>query len=95
MSLIKTTTVSKSRLLIVIPRLLQQTVVDLAHMSNHSTVKTKALLREKFGFNNIDSLVEDAVKIVSQMDIATPTFNSEPLRMSQLPRDKNRPPFNG
>ena len=69
MSLVKTRTVGKSRydlLLrdtrIVILSSLQQNVVDLAHMGHQGIVKTKALLREKVWFYNIDSLVEDAVK---------------------------------
>ena len=71
---------------IVIPSSLQQNVVDLAHMGHQGIVKTKALLREKVWFYNIDSLVEDAVKNCLTCQIATPTFNKEPLRMSPLPR---------
>ena len=71
---------------IVIPSSLQQNVVDLAHMGHQGIVKTKALLREKVGFYNIDSLVEDAVKNCLTCQIATPTFSQEPLRMSPLPR---------
>ena len=71
---------------IVILSSLQQNVVDLAHMGHQGIVKTKALLREKVWFYNIDSLVEDAVKNCLTCQIATPTFNHEPLRTSPLPR---------
>ena len=71
---------------IVIPSSLQQNVVDLAHMGHQGIVKTKALLREKVWFCNIDSFVEDAVKSCLTCQIATPSSNREPLRMSPLPR---------
>ena len=65
----------------VIPSSLQENVVDLAHMGHQGIVKTKALLREKVWFYNIDSLVENAVKNCLTCQIATPTFNQEPLKM--------------
>ena len=93
MSLAKTRTVGKSDYglllrdtCIVIPSSLQQNVVDLAHTGHQGIVKTKALLREKVWFCNIESLVEDTVKNCLACQIATPTFNQELLRMSPLPR---------
>ena len=71
---------------IVIPSSLQKNIVDLAHMGHQGIVKTKALLREKVWFYNIDSLVEDTVKNCLTCQIAIPTFSQEPLRMSPLPR---------
>ena len=47
---------------IVIPKSLQEHVVNLAHEGHQGLVKTKSLLRENVWFPNIDKLVESKVK---------------------------------
>ena len=46
---------------IVIPQSLQQRAINLAHESHLGLTKTKALLREKIWFPNIDKLVENTI----------------------------------
>lgn len=70
---------------IVIPKSLQEHVVNLAHEGHQGLVKTKSLLREKVWFPNIDKLVETKVKSCGACSVATPESKREPLRMSPLP----------
>jgi len=70
---------------IVIPKSLQEHVVNLAHEGHQGLVKTKSLLREKVWFPNIDKLVEAKVKSCGVCSVATPESKREPLRMSPLP----------
>ena len=67
---------------IVIPKSLQEHVVNLAHEGHKGLVKTKSLLREKVWFPNIDKLVESKVKSCSACLITTPECKREPLQMS-------------
>ena len=46
---------------IVVPELLQQQAIDIAHETHQSLVKTKALLHEKVWFPGIDKLVEETI----------------------------------
>ena len=57
---------------IVIPKSLQEHVVNLAHEGHQGLVKTKSLLREKVWFPNIDKLVETKVKSCGACSVATP-----------------------
>ena len=70
---------------IVIPKSLQEHVVNLAHEGHQGLVKTKSLLREKVWFPNIDKLVETKVKSCGACSVATPESKRGPLRMSPLP----------
>ena len=70
---------------IVIPKSLQEHVVNLAHEGHQGLVKTKSLLREKVWFPNIDKLVESKVQSCSACLITTPECKREPLQMSPLP----------
>ena len=70
---------------IVIPKSLQEHVVNLAHEGHQGLVKTKSLLCEKVWFPNIDKLVESKVKSCSACLITTPECKREPLQMSPLP----------
>ena len=70
---------------IVIPKSLQEHVVNLGHEGHQGLVKTKSLLREKVWFPNIDKLVETKVKTCGACSVATPESKREPLRMSALP----------
>ena len=70
---------------IVIPKSLQEHVVELAHEGHQGLVKTKSLLREKVWFPNIDKLAESKVKTCADCLVATPECKREPLQMSPLP----------
>ena len=70
---------------IVIPKSLQDHVVNLAHEGHQGLVKTKSLLREKVWFPNIDKLVESKVKSCDACLVTTPECKREPLLMSPLP----------
>lgn len=70
---------------IVIPKVMQEHVVKLAHEGHQGLVKTKALLREKVWFPGIDKMVEKLVKSCSACLISTPEPKREPLQMSPLP----------
>ena len=70
---------------IVIPRSLQQKVIDIAHEGHQGLIKTKKLLREKVWFPYIDRSVESKVKSCLACQATTPVTNTEPLEMSPLP----------
>ena len=70
---------------IVIPKCLQEHVVNLAHEGHQGLVKTKSLLREKVWFPNIDKLVESKVNSYRACLITTPECKREPLQVSPLP----------
>ena len=67
---------------IVVPKSLQEHIVNLAHGGYQGLVKTKSLLREKVWFPNIDKLVESKVKSCKTCLAATPECKREPLQMS-------------
>ena len=70
---------------IVIPKSLQEQVVNLAHEGHQGVNKTKALLREKVWFAGIDNLVQE---IVSSCIACCANYDGkprEPLVMSPLP----------
>lgn len=70
---------------IMIPASLHKSVVELAHTGHQGMVRTKALLREKVWFRGIDTMVEEVVKNCLMCQVATPTPQSEPLKVSTLP----------
>ena len=70
---------------IVIPKSLQDRVIDLAHEGHQGVVKTKRLLREKVWFPNIDKLVEEKVYSCVACQSATHSNSREPLQMTPLP----------
>ncbi len=71
---------------IVIPKSLQQRVIDLAHEGHQGIVKTKQLLRQKVWFPGIDRMVEHTISQCLPCQATTvETSTSEPLRMSALP----------
>ena len=69
----------------VIPKSLQEHMVNLTHEGHQGLVKTKSLLREKVWFPNIDKLVKTKVKSCGACSVATPESKREPLQMSPLP----------
>ena len=70
--------------LIVIPKDLQMSVIDIAHEGHQGIVRTKQLLREKIYFPGIDKLVEKTCKSCIPCLASTPKTEFEPLRMSEL-----------
>ena len=72
---------------IVIPSLLQERAVALAHEGHQGISKTKSLLREKVWFGGIDQMTETASKRYLACQAVTPRTVFEPLRMTQLPKE--------
>lgn len=70
---------------LVVPALLQERIVDIAHEGHLGIVKTKALLREKVWFPCMDKMVETKIKACLPCQIVTPVYTREPLQMSVLP----------
>lgn len=68
----------------VIPKSLQDHVVNLTYKGHQGLVKTKSLLCEKVWFSNIDKLVESKVKSCDACLVMTPQCKRKPLRMSPL-----------
>jgi len=71
---------------IIIPQVLQERAVDLAHLGHQGVVKTKSLIREKVWFLGIDRLVEAKIKSCIPCQAATPAKPMEPLKMTKLPQ---------
>ena len=70
---------------IVIPEILQNRVVNIAHSSHQGIVKTKTLLRETVWFPGIDRLVEKVVASCLPCQANIKVKNTEPLQMTALP----------
>ena len=70
---------------LVVPAMLQERIVDIAHEGHLGIVKTKALLREKVWFPCMNKMVETKVKACLPCQVVTPIFTREPLQMSVLP----------
>ncbi|PFX32234.1 Uncharacterized protein K02A2.6 [Stylophora pistillata] len=69
---------------IIVPEVLQQTVIDFAHEGHQGITKTKLLLREVW-FPGINDAVEKEVKSCLACQVTTPETKCEPLNMSPLP----------
>ena len=70
---------------IVIPRALQQMAIDIAHDCHLGLTKTKALLREKIWFPNMDRLVKDTLdKCLPCQAVGSPKPPA-PLKMTDMP----------
>ena len=70
---------------IVIPSALEHRVLQLAHEAHQGITKTKALLRERVWFPNIDRQAEAMVRNCLACQANTPETHNEPLQMSELP----------
>ena len=72
---------------IVIPNILENKAIRLAHSGHQGIVKTKELLREKVWFPGIDRKTDLEIKmcIPCQSRIETLTHNVQPLKPSKLP----------
>jgi hypothetical protein len=71
---------------LVIPASLQNQIIELAHESHQGIAKTKALLRSKVWFPNIDKMTEEAVKKCLSCEVNDNRLMHEPLQMSNLPK---------
>ena len=71
---------------ICIPTDLQKRTIDLAHEGHQGITKTKALLREKIWFPEIDDLVEEVIKTCLPCQTTTPKTTREPLQMTNADR---------
>ena len=71
---------------IVIPEALQRHVITAAHSMGHfGMTRTKQMLREKYWFPRLNSMVEDAVSRCYQCQVATPEHKQEPVKPSEIP----------
>ena len=70
---------------IVIPSLLQERMVKVAHEGHLGMANTKRLLRTKAWFPNMDNLVENEVKHCLPCQATVYQHDREPLVMSELP----------
>ena len=71
---------------IVIPEVLQQRVLSLAHGGHQGIIKTKALLREKVWFPQIDKKAETMVRNCLACQATTPEAQpQEPIQTGQMP----------
>ena len=72
---------------IVIPKALQQRSVEIAHEGHFGLVRTKAIVREKIWFPQLDSTVESMIKdcLACQATTTLPKPR-EPLQMTPMPK---------
>ena len=69
---------------IVIPKLLQQTAIDIAHVSHQGLSKTKVLLREKIWFLGIDELVKKTIGLCLACQAVGRSAPPEPIKQSEM-----------
>ena len=71
---------------IILPKVLRDRAIYVAHEGHQGMAKTKSFLRSKVGFPDIDVRVEKVVKDCPSFQLLTPEPKTlEPLRMSELP----------
>ena len=71
---------------IVIPTSLQQKVVKAAHSLGHFGItKTKQMLREKYWFPKMNSLVEEMIRKCFECQVTTRQHRSEPVKIRDIP----------
>ena len=70
---------------IVIPSLLREKAISLAHEGHQGLVKTKRLLREKVWFPKIDSIAKRLIDTCIACQANGPKNRPDPLQMSSLP----------
>ena len=68
------------------PKDLQDQAVELAHLGHQGITSTKALIREKVWFPNIDKLVEEKVRNCLLCQVSCTNTNREPLKMTHITR---------
>ena len=72
---------------IIVPEILHQTVIQLAHEGHQGIEKTKSLLREKVWFPGINNEGEKKVKSCLACQATTLETKREPLNLSPLPKE--------
>ena len=71
---------------IVIPEKLQKQVIVATHSIGHfGMTRTKQMLRAKYWFPRLNSMVEDAVSICFQCQLTTVEHKQEPIKPSEIP----------
>ena len=68
------------------PKDLQDQAVELAHLGYQGITRTKALIREKVWFPNIDKLVEEKVRNCLPCQVSCTNTNREPLKITHITR---------
>ena len=70
---------------IVLPAPLRQRAIDIAHESHQGLSKTKALMREKVWFPDIDKLTKDTLDRCIPCQAVGQPAPPQPLKMSEMP----------
>ena len=70
---------------IVIPETLEQEAIDIAHESHLGISKTKALMRKKIWFPNMDRMVQDTLDNCISCQAVVKPKPPEPLSMTDMP----------
>ena len=72
---------------IVIPTRLQRKVVQAAHHMGHlGMTKTKQMLREKYWFPMMNSMVEQIVGQCFECQVTTKKYQQEPVKLTAIPK---------
>ena len=71
---------------IVMPKSLQQRAIDSAHETHLGLTKTKALIRKKIWFPNIDNMVKDTVDRCIACQAVSRTSPPEPMTVTEMPK---------
>ena len=72
---------------IVMPVSLQRKVVKIAHQMGHMGItKTKQMLREKYWFPLMNSLVEQLLNQCFECQVTTKSHRQEPVKMTEIPK---------
>ena len=72
---------------IVVPRMLRDKVVKLAHEGHQGITKTKEYLRTRVWFPGLDKMVEAHIQHCHPCQVVSISQEREPLRMTPLPSE--------
>ncbi len=72
---------------LVVPRKLQEKVVQIAHEGHQGITKTKRYLRSRLWFPGMDTMTERIVRGCMLCQVATPQTSRMPLNMTPLPNE--------
>ena len=71
---------------IVLPQVLQRQIVKLGHKMGHlGKTKTKQMLREKYWFPNMNSMIDTAIERCFNCQATTKSFKEEPIKVTTIP----------
>ena len=71
---------------IILPYKLQKTVVQVGHSMGHlGKTKTKQMLREKYWFPLMNSVIDTAIDQCCECQVATRDSKEEPIKVSEIP----------